>query len=468
MPILKSKRNWPMIKVSANAIAQHLLPYRNIRHLLSIHAKTHGTSDFLLTQTDDGTIQRLDYAEFNARVHQAANLLHDDLGVQRGDRVAMMSLPVDTAAILYGACWIIGACAVPLNPHDTDIQLTQVLDDVGATIWMVGVHDVNRATAIHDQLKTSRLRGIVTVGEAAVAPYPHFDDLVKNLPNTYLGDGAPVKSDDDTIKPATQATASLQDEAFMVYRDQDYVALTQARLLTDAWLLASAQGISGGHKLLSVLSLDTAESVVVSMIMPLLAGASTMVLTHPPSESLWRTIIRERVHLAHLNVKTMKSLLEAASAQPNNVFGEGIHRRGLSRFRHFLCSVDGLEASAVRDFEDTFGFLVQNITYQAQVGFFCLMPITLSWDDHQHWTTDGEALGIGTALPFRRIGIFDSSRQELGPDVEGEVFVRGTLGLSDMNTQTALENDWVPTGCTGYYFKDADARRYYFITSQPV
>ncbi|PJF26682.1 MAG: hypothetical protein CUN52_15510, partial [Phototrophicales bacterium] len=63
-----------------------LVPFRNMRHVLSLHAKTAPDKPYLIHLDKDGNREMLTYAEFNARVHQTANFLYDDCGVRRGDR----------------------------------------------------------------------------------------------------------------------------------------------------------------------------------------------------------------------------------------------------------------------------------------------------------------------------------------------------------------------------------------------
>ena len=77
------------------------VPFRNIRDLLALHSKTSGGKPFLIYYDDDDARLELSYAEFTARVHQAANFLYDDLGVRRGDRVATITYNHIDTVIIY-------------------------------------------------------------------------------------------------------------------------------------------------------------------------------------------------------------------------------------------------------------------------------------------------------------------------------------------------------------------------------
>ena len=57
----------------------------------------------------------LDYAAFDARVEQTARALKSELGISRGDRVAILSLNRPDYLVLLYACARLGAMLVPLN-----------------------------------------------------------------------------------------------------------------------------------------------------------------------------------------------------------------------------------------------------------------------------------------------------------------------------------------------------------------
>src|SRR6202042_443624 len=57
----------------------------------------------------------LSYGAFSARIEQAARALKAELGVGRGDRVAILSLNRPDYLVLLYACARLGAILVPLN-----------------------------------------------------------------------------------------------------------------------------------------------------------------------------------------------------------------------------------------------------------------------------------------------------------------------------------------------------------------
>src|ERR1700755_1395881 len=57
----------------------------------------------------------LSYADFATRIRAAARALKSELGVQRGDRVAILALNHPDYLVLLYACARLGAMLVPLN-----------------------------------------------------------------------------------------------------------------------------------------------------------------------------------------------------------------------------------------------------------------------------------------------------------------------------------------------------------------
>jgi len=59
--------------------------------------------------------RRITYGDFARQIHQMANFLHSNLGIQKGDRVAVLSLNRFEYLVLFFAVSRLGAILVPLN-----------------------------------------------------------------------------------------------------------------------------------------------------------------------------------------------------------------------------------------------------------------------------------------------------------------------------------------------------------------
>lgn len=79
----------------------------------------------------------LSYAAFNARIEQAARALKTELGVNRGDRVAILSLNRPDYLVLLYACARLGAMLVPLNWRLAVAEQLFILSDAAVKVLVL-------------------------------------------------------------------------------------------------------------------------------------------------------------------------------------------------------------------------------------------------------------------------------------------------------------------------------------------
>src|SRR4051812_7544211 len=152
------------------------VPFRNLRHLLSLHATVTPEKTYIIHYDAEGSREELTYAEFNAKVHQAAGFLYDDLGVRRGDRVATIAYNHLDTVILYFACWLIGAAVAPQNVSEDDRRIAFILQNSEAKICFVRSEYLARAAAIIGMIDEGQgeIR-IVQMGGVPTESYLHFN-----------------------------------------------------------------------------------------------------------------------------------------------------------------------------------------------------------------------------------------------------------------------------------------------------
>ncbi|MCP3388259.1 long-chain fatty acid--CoA ligase [Bradyrhizobium sp. CCGB12] len=81
--------------------------------------------------------ERLSYAAFAARIERTASALKRELGVGRGDRVAILSLNRPDYLVLLYACARLGAMLVPLNWRLAVAEQLFILSDAGAKVLVL-------------------------------------------------------------------------------------------------------------------------------------------------------------------------------------------------------------------------------------------------------------------------------------------------------------------------------------------
>ena len=156
------------------------------RQLLPALSK-YATKPFL---TDTGTGVTSTYGEHGSRVLRLASAMRKELGIEPGDRVAVMSLNSAQFEEVYHA-GLLGACVVnPLNLRFAPRELTHVLSDsatkvVFVDIWFAGVIDQVREAAGVQQVVLMgdgdaphdvRYEDLVAAGEEIAPAEPEEDD----------------------------------------------------------------------------------------------------------------------------------------------------------------------------------------------------------------------------------------------------------------------------------------------------
>ncbi len=452
----------------------HKVPFRNIRHLLSLHATTTPDRPFIIHYDGDGQREQLNFYEFNAQVHQAAGFLYDDLGVRRGDRVATIAYNHLDTVILYFACWLIGAAVAPQNVAEDDRRIAFILRNSEAKICFVRAEYLDRAeTIIHgsdDGLGAANISQIIQMGGQPSDHYLHFTQEIANRPDTFMS------------ADATEERPTLEDEALLVYTSGTTgapkgVVLTQYNLLIDAQGIAQWQAITGGQRLMCVLPIHHVNGIVMTIMTPLFVGGSTVLNRAYSSQHFWERIARENVQIVSVVPTLLQFSLEYAEQQEQagkSIWGEGVAKTDLRRFRHLVCGAGTLAMSLARAFEDKFGFpILHGYGLSETTCYSCHLPIDLSWEQHNHWMYDFGYPSIGCPIAPNEMAIFDAlgAGQRLAPGERGEICVRGHNVMKyyfqrpDANAET-FKFGWFRSGDEGFYQEDDQGRQFFFITGR--
>lgn len=446
-----------------------LVPYRNLRHLLDNRAMESPNKVFLIHYDKDGNRDELTYAAFNARVNQTANLLLA-LGVKRGDRVSTIAYNHADTVIIYFACWKIGAMVAPQNVAEDDQRIAYILRNSEAVIALVRSEYLERAEQIihgtDEGLGVSNIRQIIQVGGEPTAAYPHYQSLLEQHA---------------TILDAADNT-TLDDESLLVYTSGTTgppkgVVLTQYNMLVDAYGISSWQGITGNQRMMCVLPIHHVNGTIVTLVTPMLVGASTVLNRAYSSSHFWERIAREKVNVISVVPTLLQFSCEFADEQTLNgesIFGTGIDRNDLAHFRHLICGAGTLAVQLARRFENQFGFpILHGYGLSETTCYSCFLPIDLSWEQHQRWMQDYGYPSIGCPISPNEMAIFDptGSGQALGAGERGEICIRGHNVMKyyyqrpDANRET-FKFGWFRSGDEGFYEEDEQGRRYFFITGR--
>ena len=132
--------------------------------------------------------EALSYKDFNEKTDRLAKAFQN-LGIKKGDRVAIMFQNCLEVVESYFAIWKTGAWAVPVNPVFTPHEAEYVLTDSGAKMIVVGEEQYSRIESIRG--KVSSLGMVILNSDNPTAQVISYNRLTKESQKTEPVDIAP-------------------------------------------------------------------------------------------------------------------------------------------------------------------------------------------------------------------------------------------------------------------------------------
>ena len=338
-------------------------------------------------------------------VKASARRLHD-LGIGVGDVVALkLTNRVDFVLLLFAA-WRVGATVTPVNPSLTELEVARQVDDSAARLLVVEEDDTTSMTGVP----------VLPVGDmydvTGTDPAPHRD-------------------------PAALALLIYTSGTTGVPKG---VMLDHANL--DAMNEMGRQGLEVGpdDRCLLILPLFHVNGIVVSVLTPLLVGASVVIAERFNPNTFFQTIESERPTFFSA-VPTIYSML---AALPDDV------RPDTSSVRFAVCGAAPASAELLTRFEKRFGFpLVEGYGLSEATCGSTINPVSGT----------RKAGTVGLPFPGQELRLVDASGNEVPEGQAGEVVVRGPnvmrgyLGRPE-DTAAVIVDGWLHTGDIGQL--DAD------------
>ena len=350
------------------------------------------------------TRRRLTNTELRDHVHAVAHQLCNN-GISPGDVVALKLRNRVEFVIALFAAWRVGAAVTPINPSLTDDEVTRQLTDSAARLL---VHDDAAITTTD----------VPTLGVADLATEP--------------------------VRPAQPAHEDVSALALLIYTSGTTgtpkgVMLDHANLDAMADMGRRALQIGATDRCLLILPLFHVNGIVVSVVTPLLAGASVVIADRFDPATFFEVIERERPSYFSA-VPTIYTML---AALPEDVAPD------TSSVRFAICGAAPASATLLARFEERFGFpLIEG--YGLSEGT-CASTIN---------PPDAPRAGtVGKPFPGQRIRIIDNAGADVPLGEDGEVLIagpnvmRGYLGRPQDTARTVIDS-WLHTGDIGHLDTD--------------
>ena len=383
---------------------------------------------------DHGTRRQWTVAEWQRVVVATADWLGSH-GVTAGSSVAaMLGNRAEALAVAY-ACWWGQACYVPLNPADDPGRHAFILADAGATLF---VHTAGARPPVVDlhSVDTS----VVGAEQLPMEPGAGWFGAARRP----TGD------------------AALEAPALLVYTSGTTgapkgVQLTMRNLLTDCDGLLDRLQWPSDTRILTVLPIHHVNGLVISSLMPWVAGFGTVLCDRFRSEQFWDDAAAEGATVCSVVPSLLEFLLKALPPE----------RMPL---REILCGAGPLLVDTAQRFEDEFGIPIRHLYGLSETTAVVTLMPRLSIEARQGWYQDYGWPSVGPSLAHTHVSVLGSDGAQVAEGVRGELAVRGAVVMSgyahlEDETRTSLRDGWFHSGDEGFWIASGDDR-YFFITSR--
>ncbi len=387
------------------------------------------------------------FAEVQERVNRLANAMQS-LGVQQGDKIAIMALNSIEYVEIYYATAKLGCVFVPLNYRAKQEELTYMCNNSEAKVLFVSERYFELANGIRDELKTvEHLVGVDAAGEGKA----FYDDLLRqHEPEEIFTD---IQDSDPTIVIYTSGTTALPKGVVLTHLgmsvyvtntvapadpadDNPDVLLVSVPFYHVAGATTMLSSVWGGRKMVVLPQFDPAAW---------LAAVQQHGVTHSFVVPTMLKRIMEHADFPKTSLSSLKLVAYGAAPMPYEVVSKAVEM--------MPCGL----MNAYGQTEST-----SSLTY-------------LGPDDHRIPSEAGpprdKALrrlrSVGKPMDDIVVAIMSPDGNLLGQGEEGEIVAQGPRVMSgylnrEEETSAAIKDGWLHTGDVGWM----DDENYLFITGR--
>lgn len=421
---------------------------QNISEVLQRRSVEDRTQNFL-TYIDAGQqYSNLSFQDFYAQVCQTAWMLKEKYQVQPNDRIASLSYNHPDTVVLMFACWMVGACYVPVNVGEADERVRFILNGKGIKAVFCMPEVLERYESLLDPFASNPF--LITL-KHAVEGYDYIADM-----RAAYSSNAPELAVDaqelDALLVYTSGTTGAPKG----------VLLQQYNILVDCQNIVEWYKFDAQTRTMLVLPIHHVNGIIVTLMTPVLCGGSIVLNKKFSASTYWETLKEQNC--------TYGSVVPTILAFLNESQTEETPKAPADYF--IICGAGPLTVETAKKFKETFGVRVNHgYGLSETTCYSSYLPFELSECEHAHWMEDYGYPSIGVALPCNEMDIHDASGNSLKAGEKGEIVIRGHNvmsgydGRKDANEE-AFANMWFRSGDEGFFEYDKQGRKFFFITGR--
>lgn len=440
-------------RLTTNDPAIVALPYENMGELLLKQARAYDTKPFLVFYDLEGNPVEYGFKDFFMLTQQTANLMRE-FGIGRGDRVVTISHNHADTVIHYFACWLLGACVVPVSLSEDDGRISYIIENSKAKLAFLRVDYAARMLPV--------LKAIPTVATTLLTGERSPDHSSELYYDEELVGADPFFTSEEAVKQ--------EDEALIVYTsgttgNPKGVVLTQRNLLADAKGISEWHALTNSQKMMCVLPIHHVNGTIVTLVTPMFFGGTIVLNQRFQSEIFLERIASEKINVVSVVPTLLAFLIETYKDRKQDIPATPL-------LRHIICGAGPLTVELGAQFEEMFGLKVlHGYGLSETTCYSCFLPIDLTEAEHKHWMRDFGFPSIGVALPQNEMMIADEQGHELAPGERGEIAIRGINVMkhyyqNDEANEKTFSYGWFRSGDEGFYQLDERGRKFFFITGR--
>jgi acyl-CoA synthetase (AMP-forming)/AMP-acid ligase II len=442
----------------------YLVKYRNMFELLQYRARLQPDDEYIVFYPDKGEKIRFTYQDFVNKVIKTANLLRES-GIKVEDRIATVSHNHVNTIIQYFAAWSLGATVVPINVNEEHERIKYILESSGTKLAFVNNEYLDLIIGLSNELP--QLKKIFVYDNEEAAPQSgnieisSYEEALQNQSSDF--------EPDDSVNPET--------ESLIVYTSGTTglpkgVVLTQYNLLADADGISKWHGMEKGETMMCVLPIHHVNGTVVTHIAPMYFGGRVVLNQKFRTRTFFERLAKERVQVVSVVPTLLQFLCHDYETGNDKDFFHVYEEQLDANFRHIICGAGPLTCELALKFENTFGLeIVHGYGLSETTCYSCFLPIDLSDEEHSMWLGEFGFPSIGVEIEPNEMDIHNTSGEPASEGERGEIVIRGHNVMKyydrnpDANAKT-FEFGWFRSGDEGFYKKDTQGRKYFFITGR--
>ena len=396
------------------------LDYSNVCELLFKKAKENPKKKFLICPGEEH--EEFTYSEFEIIIKKTSKFLIES-GLKKNNKISLIFHNSSEFLILYFAGLCCGFTIVPINPEMSPREIKYIIEDSDSKTVFYSDTLESKVNKIRNSLNNTNFKRIKSI-----------KDLV------------PLSN---STKKIECNQVSLHDIAVIIYTsgttgNPKGVILSHLNLLSDAMGISEWFEFTKDSRCLCLLPLFHNNGQITTLLAPLYAGASTVIVKGKISLYAFWFLVNE---YQATWTSVMASILSILLSLPNE--------RKDSSLTGILCGGQILTRSVQDQFEKRFGVpIFEGYGLTETTSFSCI----------NNYPAKNRKIGsIGKPLRINEMSILDENGQEVAENIEGEICIRGynvaSGYLGDNKINHAFRNGWFHSG--DYGIKDKDGNFYF-------